>query len=477
MNSKGKLLLGAVSAAVLVATAPVAHADGSAFVGGLVGGIIGSAIGNQQRQAAPRQQTRTVVRQPAVNSYQREQNRQTQVALNYFGFPAGTPDGVFGRNSRAAASQYQAYLGYPPTGYLSDYERSFLITSYQRAIVGGPQTAQMMTEMGQGTRGLLIAFRNEAMGVPATPAQQQPQPQMVVAPQAPATVVVPQAPATVEAAAPAPEPAPAVPAIPAEVLQAAGTPEAQPAATAFAVPNFMPAPAEASMASHCNRTSLVTGSNGGYVTLASMGDPGFVLDEQFCLARTYVIEEGSRLAAMVPGVTTAEMEAQCVAFAPGMREYAAKAVSQEPPQVIDALQAFVVGTGVPPSQLAANARICLGIGYRTDNAELSLAAAMLLVGLGEAAYAELLGHHLVGGFGMPKRTDRGLDWLAVSVMALEDGATPVVSPGAPERVQLLRQAVAQMGDPDAGKGEVLTDAATPAVPNFTMPVKPAPQSN
>jgi hypothetical protein len=37
--------------------------------------------------------------------------------------------------------------------------------------------------------------------------------------------------------------------------------------------------------------------------------------------------------------------------------------------------------------------------------------------------------------------------------------------------------VAQMGDPDAGKAEVLTDAATPAVPSFTMPVKPAPQSN
>jgi hypothetical protein len=466
MKSKRDLLLGAVSAAVLVATTPAVHADGSAFVGGLVGGIIGSAIGNQQqqRQAAPRQQTRTVVRQPAVNSYQREQNRQAQVALNYFGFPAGTPDGVFGQNSRAAASQYQAYLGYPPTGYLSDYERSFLITAYQRAIVGGPQTAQMMTEMGQGTRGLLIAFRNEAMGVPATPVQQQPQ--MAVMPQAPAPVVVPAAPATVEVAAPAPvaEPEPVVEA-------------AAPAAGGFAVPNFVPAPAEASMASHCNRTSLVTGSNGGYVTLASLNDPGFALDEQFCLARTYVIEEGTRLAAMVPGVTTAEMEAQCVAFAPGMRDYAARLVSQEPPQVTDALQAFVVGTGVPPSQLAANARICLGIGYRTDNAELALAAGMLLVGLGEAAYAELLGHHLMGGFGMPRRTDRGLDWLAVGVAALENGATPVVSPGAPERVLLLRQAVARMGDPDAGKAEVLTDAAAPAVPNFAMPVKPAPQSN
>ncbi len=465
MQSKRDLLLGAVSAAVLVATAPAVHADGSAFVGGLVGGIIGGAIGSQQQQrqqqAVPqRQQQRTVVRQPTVNSYQREQNRQAQVALNYFGFPAGTPDGVFGPNSRAAAAQYQAYLGYPATGYMSDFERSFLITSYQRAIVGGPQTAQMMTEMGQGTRGLLIAFRNEQMGVPSTPVQQAPQ--MAVAPPAPVAVLEP--PATVEVAAPAPAPAPVVEA-------------AAPAAGGFAVPNFVPAPAEASMASHCNRTSLVTGSNGGYVTLASMGDPGFALDEQFCLARTYVIEEGARLAAMVPGVTTAEMEAQCLAFAPGMRDHAARLVSQEPPQVTDALQAFVVGTGVPPSQLAANARICLGIGYRTDNAELALAAGMLLVGLGEEAYAELLGHHLMGGFGMPKRTDRGLDWLTVGVAALQDGATPVVAPGAPERVLLLRQAVAQMADPEAGHVEVLTDAAAPAVPTFAMPVKPAPQSN
>jgi hypothetical protein len=371
---------------------------------------------------------------------------------------------VFGPNSRAAAAQYQAYLGYPPTGYMSDYERSFLITSYQRAIVGGPQTAQMMTEMGQGTRGLLIAFRNEAMGVPATPVQ--PAPQMAVAPQVPATVAVPQAPETVEVAAPAPAPEPA------PVVEAAA-----PAAGGFAVPNFVPAPAEVSMASHCNRTSLVTGSNGGYVTLASLGDPSFALDEQFCLARTYVIEEGTRLAAMVPGVMPVEMEAQCVAFAPGMRDYAARLVSQEPPEVTDALQAFVVGTGVPPAQLAANARICLGIGYRTDNAELALASGMLLVGLGEAAYAELLGHHLMGGYGTPKRTDRGLDWLTVGVTALEGGATPVVAPGAPERVLLLRQAVVRMDDPEAGKAEVLTDAAAPAVPTFAMPVKPAPQSN
>ena len=53
---------------------------------------------------------------PAIPSRQRYQNRQVQSALNYFGFPVGTPDGVLGSRSREAIAGYQAYLMYPATG-------------------------------------------------------------------------------------------------------------------------------------------------------------------------------------------------------------------------------------------------------------------------------------------------------------------------------------------------------------------------
>ena len=175
-----------------------AYVDGSAFVGGLVGGMLGSAITNSQQQRQRRHvviQERKVYRKaPRVNTYQREENRQVQTALNYFGFPAGVADGVMGRNSRAAVGQYQAFMGYPATGVLAGYEKSFLTSSYSRAMIGDPQTAQMMAAGGQGTRGLLLAYRQEQMGVPAAAPQfQQPAP---VAPAPP--------PATVQAAVPAP---------------------------------------------------------------------------------------------------------------------------------------------------------------------------------------------------------------------------------------------------------------------------------
>ncbi|NND20144.1 MAG: peptidoglycan-binding protein, partial [Silicimonas sp.] len=116
---------------------------GDALVGGIIGGVIGGAIVNERNKK--RVVTRKVYRQP-VYSAQREENRQVQTSLNYFGFPAGSPDGVLGRNSRSAISQYQAHLGYPVTGYLTDYEKSFLLSSHNRAVAGGPVTHQQIAQ-------------------------------------------------------------------------------------------------------------------------------------------------------------------------------------------------------------------------------------------------------------------------------------------------------------------------------------------
>ena len=40
-------------------------------------------------------------------------------------------------------------LGYPPTGVLTEHEKVFLTASYERAVVGGPQAAQIMAACGR----------------------------------------------------------------------------------------------------------------------------------------------------------------------------------------------------------------------------------------------------------------------------------------------------------------------------------------
>jgi hypothetical protein len=285
-------------------------------------------------------------------------------------------------------------------------------------------------------------------------------------PVAPQPVAVPQvvAPTVVDAAAPA---APVVPAAPPEAVAVA--------APAMGLPSFMPDSASVSMNSYCNRINLATSASGGFATLASMGgDPYQALGEQFCLARTYAIEQGDSLAGTVQGFSMAEIQAQCEAFAPSMWEDQARLATQSSDEVAGALQDFVVAIGAPPVQLSGNARICLGVGYRTDNAELALAAAQMLVGLGEEAYGELLGHHLLNGFAAPKREDRGLDWLTVATGALESGAAPLVPVGADARLDLLKQAVATI-DGTATIPVLQDAAATVPVPSFVLPTgKPQP---
>lgn len=399
--------------------APVAANDG--IVGGIIGGIIGGAIVRESQR--PRQTTRTVPHQTTANTAQRQANRDVQASLNYFGFNAGTVDGVFGRNTRNAISQYQAHMSYPPTGQLSNFERDFLVTSYQRAMAGGPVTTQMVASNPMGPRGLLHHFRDEMSGARV-------------------------------AATPAPTPAPDSPR--AVVAEAPAKP---------GLPNFMGAAApQASLASHCNRVSLVTGTNGGFVTVAKMTDPGQALDEQFCLARTYAISEGEDLAAKVPGSTPQQIAEACEAFGPALQPQIAALSVSPVDAVLTAVSGFVTSSGMAPVQLAGNARICLSAGYRTDNMDVVLASALILAGVGERGFAELLGHHLLGGFGVNRRTDLALPWYDMAITAVEAGAPAPFAPGQGERTALIRAAADALGGRPAQKAAPLPTA----LPSFTV---------
>ncbi len=429
----------ALSLALSPAT-PVMADGGDAIVGGIIGGIIGGAIVNEsqkKKRTVVRRSSTTTKKSSGISSAQRSANREVQVALNYFGYPVGGADGVLGRRSRAAISDYQMTLGYPATGQLTEYERSHLLASYHRAIAGGPTTMQLAAQNPMGMRGLLVTWRDEAMGV-TSPSQ------MAVVPAQPEAA----APETVEAKAPEPaaEPAPAAPGLP--TFLGGGT-------------------TEASLASHCNRIGLTTTTNGGLTTVATMTDPMTALGEQFCLVRSFAIAEGEEMAAKVPGVTPEEIRTQCASFGPAMQAQIT-ALSLEPAdKVVNDVRAFALSTGMAPAQLGATAKICLSVGYAQDDMDVAVASGLILAALGEASYGELLGHHLSQGFGAAPRADLAFDWYDMAIGASETAGTVAFTPGQPERMQLVRKAAYTI----AGRADQaeLSDPAPAVLPSFAVP--------
>jgi peptidoglycan hydrolase-like protein with peptidoglycan-binding domain len=412
-----------VAAALMAAQSAPARADlGDALVGGVVGGVIGGVIVNE----ANKKKQPAAASAPTVSSAQRAANAEVQTALNYFGYPAGTPDGVMGARSRAAVSEYQATLGYPPTGQLTDYERSHLVTSYHRAVAGGPATAQAAAANPMGMRGLLVTWRDEALGI------------------------VPAAPATATATS-----------------TTAATTAAPAAAPATGLPTFLgTAGAQVSLASFCNRVGLMTTTNGGYTTVADMTDPMEALGEQLCLTRSYAIAQGEEMAARVPGTTPEQIAQQCAGFGPAMKAELASLSLDPAPAVLEGVKRFALGTGMPPAQLSSTARICLSVGYRTDAMDVATASALLLAGLGETAYAEVLGHHLSQGFGATQRTDLAFDWYDIALQGAERPGAAVFAPGQPERMALVRKAAyAMVGRADDAEATPLPAA----LPSFGVP--------
>ena len=549
-----------------IALTPLPALADNAFVGGLVGGMIGSAIANQPKKQrvyrAPATKTYTKrSSSSSVNTAQRAANRDTQSALNYFGFNAGTVDGVMGSRSRSAISSYQAHMGYTPTGQLTQYERDFLIGSYHRAQAGGPATSQLIASNPLGVKGLLVAYRDEQMngggrsstasigghyGLPSVvaaavneiakssdPTAEQlvqrsgfiqlsdingdgqtdyivdtsvtgsafwcsAQSCMVrvfastpdgyerndfqafnvtpamftctrgtcsktegsgtmaaVAPAVPVPQAIRPAPDTQMASAPVPSAVPAVPATTAAV-------NASPA-----LPNFFggeSGPAEASLASHCNTVSLVTSTNGGYITAETLTDASAAMAEQLCLARTYAISAGETLMGQVQGASQQQIADQCATFGALLKEQVASVSLQPHDQVLQSVGQFVLSTGMSPAQLEKTAQICLASGYKSDDMGTAMGAALMLVALGKGPYAELMGHHLSQGFGATQREDLAVAWYDQALTSLDGGATPVFGPGQPERAGLLRKASMMLG------GTAQADDSAPEVTQVGLPV-------
>ena len=409
---------------------PVKADAGDFIAGALIGGIVGHAATKEaQRKRAQRSRTyRRTTRASRPRLPSTQEGREIQASLNYFGFNAGSVDGQLGRKSRAAISAYQAYMGYAATGQLTPFEQNLLITSYNRAQAGGYTVSQQIASNPDGTRGLLKSYRAEMAGnAVATPT---PQTTVVVTPTVPQQPVGTTTTTTVVATAPQ---AP---------LAQQNLPKV---AAATALPNFLGGGSEVSLASHCNTVSLLTNSNGGFTTAAAMTDANQALNEQFCLARTYAIADSEDLISKVQGFTPQQIAEQCEGFGPAMKEHVAALSLKSMGEVKSDVSNFILTTGMSPAQLKGTARICLGVGYRTDDLDVALGSALLLHAMGQSVYAELMGHHLAQGFGTAQRIDMARVWYDDSLKAVDSGAEAVFAPGQPERTELLRKASLSLG--------------------------------
>ena len=413
------LTTASVIGALTLVPAQRAEADAAEFIGGaIIGGIIGHALTNPNNRNV---RTTRVVR-PTIPATQ--QGRETQTALNYFGYNAGAVDGQIGGGTRSAIERFQGTMGYPINGReFSSYQFDYLMDAYYWATTGGAG------QTGMRGQALLFAYRDQQNGTgtlqsgflpqqgnpvqPATTVIVNPPPQQVV----PAATVVP--PPTFAVAAPVP------------------VPQAMPNMFANGQPT-------ASLANTCNSVMLQTSSNGGYVTLASMTDPGAALSEQFCVARTYAMSRGEELTRSIVGLTQAQIAEQCGAFSTMLSSEIDQVSLIGPAQLEPEVRTFAIGIGMPPADLVNTARVCLSVGYRQDDMRMAVGSALMLVAMGEPAYGELLGHHLREGFGTTTRPDLGMQWYNAALTALETGAPPAFMPGQPERLQLVRQATLQL---------------------------------
>lgn len=417
-----KLGLSLISASLLVVPVQRVQAgDVGAAVGGmLLGGIIVNEVHkNKQRQrAASSARAQTPARSRAyVSSAQREQNRQIQTALNYFGYNVGAVDGSIGRNTRAGVARYQGEMGYNSDGYLDDYERDFLINSHQRALASAHIAPYNAILASQGQRGLLRTYRNEQLGI--------------------ATAAAPAA-GSQMAATPAPTAVPVPALAPATESHTASDPVVASTETGLPVFNF--AQSARSVSDHCNEINVLTASNGGITLASAVSDAEFVLGEQFCLARAHAIVESKQIVATIPDMTDAQIKTQCDGLTQSMSSHVWGLENKSPDAVITETSGFLRDSGQPVDQLVSTGKVCLGVGYRNDDAQMALASAVLLSSVGQLGYAEAVSHHLRGGFGTVKASDRqATSWMTQALKALDNGGVMAMGQSS-DRIAVLAAA-------------------------------------
>jgi peptidoglycan hydrolase-like protein with peptidoglycan-binding domain len=101
---------------------------GDFIAGAIIGGIIGANPNKKNRT------TKSATRGTPVEDSSLESVIETQKALNFLGFSAGTEDGIAGRQTRNAIRSYQSIRGFRVTGRLGENQRIALAEDFRNAL-------------------------------------------------------------------------------------------------------------------------------------------------------------------------------------------------------------------------------------------------------------------------------------------------------------------------------------------------------
>lgn len=456
-----------VGVAALVATMVTVSAQ-RASADDVLKGAIGLAIicGVTQKCAGKSKTTKRVVRPSGISAAQRQQNRDVQSALNAFNFPVGTVDGSLGRKSRAAIGNYQAYMGWNPTGRLDQFQRDTLVGSWNNLQYGGGNAYPNMMAR-EGTKGLLRtalnpqypaqfgdnvqggygqqqdtfagndqgqqsfgqqnlgqqqAFGNDALGNNSGTFQEPLQdPNQTFGNQQVASQ--------------------------GQIIDERNSGAVQPIQKLG--PLTLKGNEPVSIASRCELVELTTKAK-GVIDANSMSDPNQALSEKFCDARDFSIRASQYVMSQV-SVSENEMTGTCGQIQSAMAPEMPRLSSETVDGVLTAAGTVNTALGLDnPETAEIYGKICLGMGYRQDNAEMALAGAMLLTAAGKTPYSELVGHHVREGFGTSANSGASKPWYESAVSALEQGEQPAFEPSTTrQRVMVIRKAI-ELGGLRAG---------------------------
>lgn len=240
-----------------------------------------------------------------------------------------------------------------------------------------------------------------------------------------------------------------------------------------ALPSFAAAitPPVISFAGYCSGVAQATAGKGGMLqTVAAMNDPAQALGEQFCQVAAAAREDGAALMQQVQGFTPEQIAEQCKGFAAALADKLPMTEANARDNALADMQTWLASAGMPQDQLVGTARICLSVGYASDNGVMALSSALVLAGTGNMVYAEIVGHHLASGVGIARSPERAMEWFEGAVAAQRAGQTPVFLKDQADRMTLIERAAAAV----AGKASAppLLPLVAPATVPASAPATP-----
>ncbi|SIT85108.1 hypothetical protein [Pontibaca methylaminivorans] len=196
------------------------------------------------------------------------------------------------------------------------------------------------------------------------------------------------------------------------------------------------APAVLSHQARCRQTLHNGAASRGAEEVASASVQ--LLEKQYCLMQAQAIREAREVRIGLPALSERDIARRCDDLTRALMPQIETLAGQAPDSVIADLAASLHGSARPFDQVHAIGRSCLGLGYERGDSRMALAAALIMVGAGQAGYGEVPSHHLRMGLGTPAGAAAAAAWMNMALAALERGNPPVL--GQETRIAALRAA-------------------------------------